>query len=121
MRRRSRDRTAHAFMAEQATPSAPDGTELPGIESETELREPPGFAVLMHNDHYTTMEFVVSVLESVFYKSPSEATRIMLAIHRQGTGRCGVFTREVAEMKVEQVHRLARKHEFPLRCSLREA
>ena len=74
----------------------------------------------MHNDHYTTMDFVVSVLESVFYKSPSEATQIMLAIHRRGAGRCGVYTREVAEMKVEQVHRLARRREFPLRCSLQE-
>lgn len=110
-----------ASTAEQAVPPAPELTDLPGADSESELREPPSFVVLMHNDHYTTMEFVVRVLESVFYKSPSEATRIMLAVHRQGVGRCGVFTREVAEMKVEQVRRLARKHEFPLRCSLQEA
>ena len=120
-RTNSRDRTARVFMAEHAMPSSPDLADRPDTASESELREPPSFAVLMHNDHYTTMEFVVHVLESVFYKSPSEATRIMLAIHRQGVGRCGVFTREVAEMKVEQVRRLARKHEFPLRCSLQEA
>ncbi|MDE0023145.1 MAG: ATP-dependent Clp protease adaptor ClpS [Spirochaetaceae bacterium] len=117
-------------MAEQATPPAPDLADRPG--SDEEVREPPRYEVLMHNDHYTTMDFVVSVLESIFYKPPSEATRIMLAIHRHGAGRCGVSaalvvhasvpdTREVAEMKVEQVHRLARKNEFPLRCSIQEA
>ena len=106
-------------MAERASPAAPDLADLP--DSDEEVREPPQFVVLMHNDHYTTMDFVVSVLERVFYKSPSEATRIMLAIHRHGAGRCGVYTREVAEMKVEQVHRMARKNEFPLRCSMQEA
>ena len=119
MTRRFRDRVLGAFMAEQATPPAPDPIDLP--DSDEEVREPPRFVVLMHNDHYTTMDFVVSVLERIFYKSPSEATRIMLAIHRHGAGRCGVFTREVAEMKVEQVHRLARKNEFPLRCSMQKA
>ena len=113
------NRALPALMAEQATPPTPEPIDLP--DSEEEVREPPRFVVLMHNDHYTTMDFVVSVLERIFYKSPSEATRIMLAIHRHGAGRCGVFTREVAEMKVEQVHQLARKNEFPLRCSFQEA
>ena len=112
-------RPAPACLAQQATPPAPDPVDLP--DSAEEVREPPRYEVLMHNDHYTTMDFVVSVLERIFYKSPSEATRIMLAIHRRGVGRCGVYTREVAEMKVEQVHRLARKNEFPLRCSVQEA
>lgn len=103
--------------AAQETPW-PEAIDAP--DAGTETREPPLFQVIMHNDHYTTMDFVVSVLESVFYKSPSEATQIMLAIHRRGAGRCGVYTREVAEMKVEQVHRLARRREFPLRCSLQE-
>ena len=114
-----RDRVRPALMAEQATPPAPDLADLP--DSAAEVSDPPRYVVLMHNDHYTTMDFVVSVLERIFYKSPSEATRIMLAIHRHGAGRCGVFTREVAEMKVEQVHRLARKNEFPLRCSMQKA
>lgn len=104
--------------AAQEAPWSPDAIDAP--DAGTEAREPPLFQVIMHNDHYTTMDFVVSVLESVFYKSPSEATQIMLAIHRRGAGRCGVYTREVAEMKVEQVHRLARRREFPLRCSLQE-
>lgn len=104
--------------AQQAAPWAPEAIDAP--DSGAETREPPLFQVIMHNDHYTTMDFVMSVLEGVFYKSPSEATQIMLAVHRRGAGRCGVYTREVAEMKVEQVHRLARKNEFPLRCSLQE-
>ena len=107
------------FAAEQAAPWSPEVFGDPSTE--VEVGEPPLFQVIMHNDHYTTMDFVVSVLESVFRKSPSEATQIMLAIHRHGVGRCGIYTREVAEMKIEHVHRLARKHEFPLRCSLQEA
>ena len=110
---------ARFFGAEQTVPAAPEVYDDPSTG--VEVREPPLFEVIMHNDHYTTMDFVVSVLEGVFHKSPSEATQIMLAIHRHGAGRCGVYTREVAEMKVEHVHRLAREHEFPLRCSLQEA
>lgn len=105
--------------AEHTAPWSPEVFDDPSTG--VEVREPPLFQVIMHNDHYTTMEFVVSVLEGVFHKSPSEATQIMLAIHRHGSGRCGVYTREVAEMKIEHVHRLARDHEFPLRCSLQEA
>ena len=104
--------------AAQAEPRTPEVIDSP--DAGVEVREPPLFEVIMHNDHYTTMDFVMQVLEGVFYKSPSEATRIMLAIHRRGAGRCGCYTREVAEMKVEHVHRLARRHEFPLRCSLHE-
>ncbi|ABK15745.1 ATP-dependent Clp protease adaptor protein ClpS [Syntrophobacter fumaroxidans MPOB] len=78
------------------------------------------YRVLLHNDDYTTMEFVVEILQSVFHKSPSEATRIMLLVHKSGTGVCGVFTAEVAETKVELVHHLARKNGFPLQCSMEE-
>ena len=104
-----------------ADPAVPSHETIGDPSAEIEVREPALYQVIMHNDHYTTMEFVVSVLESVFFKSPSEATQIMLAIHRHGHGRCGVFTREVAEMKIDHVHELARKHEFPLRCSMEEA
>ncbi|GAB4167615.1 MAG: ATP-dependent Clp protease adapter ClpS [Geothermobacteraceae bacterium] len=90
-------------------------------KSRTRTQQPPLFRVLMHNDDYTTMEFVVEVLQKVFHKSATEANRIMLHIHHQGTGVCGTFPFEIAETRVAQVHRLARQSGFPLRCSLEEA
>jgi ATP-dependent Clp protease adaptor protein ClpS len=83
-----------------------------------ELREPPLFKVLLHNDDYTTMDFVVMVLETVFKKDTAEATRIMLNVHHQGQGIAGVYSREIGETKVALVHRMARKNQFPLKCSL---
>ncbi|HYA41093.1 MAG TPA: ATP-dependent Clp protease adapter ClpS [Syntrophobacteraceae bacterium] len=99
----------------------PDWRE--GVEEEVEdqLELPPMFKVLLHNDDYTTMEFVVEVLRQVFDKDISEATRIMLLVHKSGHGVCGIFTEEVAETKVEIVHHLAGKRGFPLRCSMEEA
>jgi len=88
---------------------------------EEDLEEPPMYRVLLHNDDYTTMEFVVEILQLVFHKSPSEATRIMLLVHKSGVGMCGVFTAEIAETKVELVHHLAKKHGFPLQCSMEAA
>lgn len=92
------------------------------VESRTEeiLQEPIQYKVLMHNDDYTTMDFVVEVLETVFNKSPSEAVQIMLNVHRNGIGVCGIYTAEVAETKVETVHSMARQHGFPLKCSMEE-
>ncbi|MBP8037051.1 MAG: ATP-dependent Clp protease adapter ClpS [Desulfobulbus sp.] len=84
------------------------------------LQEPPLYKVLLHNDDYTTMEFVVMVLVTVFAKNSDEATRIMLNVHHQGIGIAGVYTREVAETKVAIVHRLARRHQFPLKCTLEQ-
>ncbi|MGV8074458.1 MAG: ATP-dependent Clp protease adapter ClpS [Syntrophobacteraceae bacterium] len=84
------------------------------------LIEPPMYKVILHNDDYTTMEFVVEILEKVFYKSPAEATQIMLLVHKNGAGVCGVYTTEMAETKVEIVHHLARKNGFPLQCSMEE-
>lgn len=93
------------------------------IESGTEedLDEPRLYKVLLHNDDYTTMEFVVEILRRVFHKSPVEATQIMLNVHKRGIGVCGIFTAEVAETKVEMVHHLAKKNGFPLQCSMEEA
>jgi ATP-dependent Clp protease adaptor protein ClpS len=88
---------------------------------EEELELPPMFKVLLHNDDYTTMEFVVEILQKVFHKSAAEATRIMLLVHKTGAGVCGIFTEDVAETKVEIVHHLARKSGFPLQCSMEEA
>ena len=86
--------------------------------SKTKLQEPPLYKVLLHNDDYTTMDFVVMVLETVFRKDTSEATRIMLNVHHQGVGVAGVYTREIGETKVAVVHDMARKNQFPLKCSL---
>jgi ATP-dependent Clp protease adaptor protein ClpS len=99
----------------------PDFREDLENQIEEELEEPPMYKVLLHNDDYTTMEFVVEVLQKVFHKSPSEATRIMLLVHKTGTGVCGVYTAETAETKVEMVHHLARENGFPLQCSMEEA
>lgn len=82
------------------------------------LQEPPLYKVLLHNDDYTTMEFVVMILQTVFRKNTDEATRIMLNVHNQGVGIAGVYTWEVGETKVAIVHRMAKKNQFPLRCSL---
>ncbi|RWX51917.1 ATP-dependent Clp protease adaptor protein ClpS [Candidatus Electrothrix marina] len=85
------------------------------------FQEPPLYKVLLHNDDYTTMEFVVMVLETIFSKDTSEATTIMLNIHRQGMGVAGVYSREIGESKVSEVHQTARKNQFPLKCSLEKA
>jgi ATP-dependent Clp protease adaptor protein ClpS len=88
------------------------------VSSETgeEVEEPPMYKVMLLNDDYTTMEFVVEILVYVFQKSSEEATRIMLNVHRSGVGVCGVYALEVAETKVETVLTLARENGFPLKC-----
>jgi ATP-dependent Clp protease adaptor protein ClpS len=93
------------------------------VHDQTAARTAPPslYRVLMHNDDYTTMEFVVEVLEGIFHKSATDAHHIMLNIHNEGTGVCGTFPHEIAETKVARVHRLARQAGFPLRCSLEEA
>lgn len=78
------------------------------------------YRVILHNDHYTTMDFVVEVLISVFHKPAAEATRIMLDVHRKGKGICGVYTYDIASSKVSLVHSMAKDREFPLRCSMEE-
>ncbi|MGI6638275.1 MAG: ATP-dependent Clp protease adapter ClpS [Desulfobulbus sp.] len=88
-----------------------------GTISKEKVQEPPLYRVLLHNDDYTTMEFVIMILERVFEKSNDEATRIMLNVHYEGVGLAGLYSREIAETKVAVVHRLARKSQFPLRCS----
>ena len=80
------------------------------------LKKPPLYKVILLNDDYTPMEFVVLVLERFFQKSREDATRVMLHVHHHGVGECGVFTYEVAETKVTQVMDFARKHQHPLQC-----
>jgi len=85
------------------------------------LKEPKMFKVLLLNDDYTTMEFVVFVLQSIFQRPNSEAVQIMLHVHKNGRGVAGLYPHEIAETRVAQVEALARQFEFPLRCSLEEA
>ena len=89
--------------------------------AKTQKKEPPLYKVVLLNDDYTTMEFVMQVLETVFQKSPAEAYRIMMHVHLNGSGIAGVYPWEVAETKVETVTSLARHAEFPLRAAIEEA
>lgn len=92
--------------------------ESVSTQERIKTEEPPLYKVLLHNDDYTTMEFVVAVLENVFQKSNAEATRIMLNVHHEGVGVAGIYTKEIGETKVSTVHQLAKKNNFPLRCSM---
>jgi len=83
-------------------------------------QEPKLYKVILHNDDYTTMEFVVQVLETIFLKSPAEAFRIMMQVHVDGQGLCGLYPYDIAETRVAHVHDLARDKGFPLRASLEE-
>jgi ATP-dependent Clp protease adaptor protein ClpS len=85
--------------------------------NKTRLQPPRKYKVLMHNDDYTTMEFVVLVLQKYFNKSYNDAQEIMLAVHQRGFGVCGIYTYEVAESKVAKVLKYARENGHPLRCS----
>lgn len=88
------------------------------VKAKPKTKKPSMYKVLMLNDDYTPMEFVVHVLERFFSKTREEATRIMLHVHRRGVGICGVYTYEVAETKVTQVMDFARQHQHPLQCTL---
>jgi ATP-dependent Clp protease adaptor protein ClpS len=83
-----------------------------------ETKEPPLYKVILLNDDYTTMEFVVLVLEQVFHKSPAEAFRVMMHVHTQGKGLCGLYPHDIAETKIEIVHEMAKEHGFPLRADM---
>ena len=104
------------------------GTEvsevLPGSVKtvpEITVRKPKMFRVILHNDDYTSMEFVVNILMAIFDKPAAEATKIMLDVHNKGKGVCGVYPLDIAVTKVKQVHFEAQKEGFPLRCSYEEA
>jgi ATP-dependent Clp protease adaptor protein ClpS len=88
--------------------------------TQQQTQEPKLYKVVLHNDDYTTMEFVVQVLETVFLKTPAEAFRIMMHVHVDGKGLCGLYPFEIAETKVDAVHELARERGFPLRASMEE-
>lgn len=88
---------------------------------ETRLKRPPLYKVLLHNDDFTSMEFVVFILQTIFGRSDAEAVQIMLNVHTQGLGVAGIYTYEIAEMKVAKVTSTAQANEFPLLCTLEEA
>jgi ATP-dependent Clp protease adaptor protein ClpS len=90
------------------------------VKSDQEFREPKLYRVILINDDYTTMDFVIEILIVVFHKPAAEATRIMLDVHKNGRGFCGVYTYDIATTKIDRVHTLARKREFPLKCTLEE-
>ena len=90
-------------------------------EVERETKEPEMYKVVLHNDDYTTKEFVVEVLQIVFNKPAIEATRIMLNVHKRGKGVVGVYTWDIAQTKVVQVRQMAKAREFPLKCTVEPA
>lgn len=94
--------------------------EVLEVNSENMTDKPSMFQVLLHNDNYTTMEFVVFILMSIFRKNEEQATQIMLAVHKRGVGIAGVYPLEIAETKVEQTRIKAKEASFPLHCSLEE-
>ena len=98
-----------------------EGGTATATRTERKLQKPKMYKVILLNDDYTTMEFVVYILQHVFQRDESEAVQIMLHVHKNGAGVAGVYTYEVAETRVAQVDALARQHEFPLRCSMEEA
>ncbi|GAB4570407.1 MAG: ATP-dependent Clp protease adapter ClpS [Haliangiales bacterium] len=106
--------------------SSDSGNKTPGNKNERGLalkervrtKKPSMYKVLLHNDDYTTKEFVVWVLQSVFQKSESEAVQVMMHVHSNGVGIAGVYTHEVAETKVAKTMNLAQAHEYPLQCTL---
>lgn len=96
----------------------PETQEVLEVGTDRQVQEPAMYRVLLHNDDYTTMEFVVYVLMVVFRKTIEDAKLIMLNVHRQGIGVCGIYTYEVAETKADTVVLLARENGYPLKCSL---
>ena len=95
-----------------------DGVVLEPVK--TRLKPPPLFKVLLMNDDYTPMDFVVVVLQTVFAMSREKATQVMLQVHREGMGVCGTYVREVAAAKRDQVIDIARRHQHPLQCTMEE-
>ena len=90
------------------------------VKERTRTQPPKMFRVILINDDFTTMEFVVNILETVFFKTPAEAMRIMLQVHKVGRGVAGILSKQIAEAKIDQVHQLARNDGFPLRCDMEE-
>jgi ATP-dependent Clp protease adaptor protein ClpS len=101
-------------------PNTPDFDTDVLTDSETRLEKPPMFKVVLHNDDFTTMEFVVFVLRTVFHRETAEAFEIMFKVHNDGIGIAGIYTYEIAQMKAEKAMNLAKAQEYPLLCTVEE-
>jgi len=108
---------------DQGAPGAPGDTPERGVavKEREKTKKPAMYRVILMNDDYTPMEFVISVLTGVFKHSEESATQIMLNVHRNGIGVCGIYTFEIAETKVSQVMDMARRNQHPLQCTLEKA
>ena len=98
-----------------------DGIDLAVEEARPKIKQPPLYRVVLINDDYTPMEFVVDILETVFAMERTRATQVMLEVHTKGKGICGIFNYEIAETKVAQVTALAQQHQHPLLCTMEES
>jgi ATP-dependent Clp protease adaptor protein ClpS len=98
-----------------------DGNGLLVQSSRPKLKKPPMFKVILMNDDYTPMDFVIEVLQAYFFLDQEKATQVMLHVHTRGMGVCGIFTRDIAETKVVQVNEYSRLRQHPLLCSMEEA
>lgn len=101
--------------------SSPEGQEDTLTQTRPTIKRPPMYKVMLINDDYTTMDFVIHILQKFFQKSFEEANQIMLHVHHKGAGICGLYPREIAETKVALVTDYARKNEHPLQCTMEEA
>ncbi|NBT33931.1 MAG: ATP-dependent Clp protease adapter ClpS [Betaproteobacteria bacterium] len=112
---------SHIRLSSPQNPLGPSDSDTPVIERTAErLAPPPRFTVWLLNDDFTPMEFVVIVLQKFFSMSREQATQVMLKVHREGRGICGVYPKELAETKVEQVNGFSREHQHPLQCVMEE-
>jgi ATP-dependent Clp protease adaptor protein ClpS len=108
-------------MSQEHSPSSDHERGLVVEPAKPQLKQPPLFKVLLLNDDYTPMDFVVRILEDFFGMNREKATQVMLHVHTRGRGVCGVYTHEIAETKVAQVSEFARRHQHPLLCTMEEA
>ena len=97
------------------------GQDVAVEEAKPEIKEPPMYRVVLINDDYTPMEFVVDILQSIFGMERTQATQVMLEVHTKGKGVCGVYNFEIAETKVAQVMGIAKQHQHPLLCTMEES
>lgn len=113
---------ATILQAGMSRPDMPDHDDGLAVETaKPELAEPPLYKVVLHNDDYTPMEFVVEILQGFFGMDSEKAVQVMLAVHTQGKATCGIFTRDIAETKSYQVNEYARECEHPLMCDIESA